>query len=293
MINLYKTYNFIYNEQVSIEKFKEELTNKGIDTKQKFIDFVQKEYPLKSTATLGEYYSRRFCKDDDVLDLIRRKLGISLQDIFVPNSKLITSKVIVATPLNSLEIEATAFNFDNSLEKEAYLEGIQDITNCIGTFNYLLQKKNQAYLSNLEAKTLANLYFLVGIEESDALNYVDKIKDNPHFMYYFYKRYFLQDCNGYYLHRFYRNWLYYGDNIESLNKMTNILTNIEKDMMLSIFKHTNYKLIVDSLIEAGAKDNQLFKIDKDIADKDIDMYIDEFRKIIDNTDYHEFKVGER
>ena len=132
MKDVYKLYNFKFDRDKAIAGLRQALIEKGLDNKHKFVEFVLNYYPDKSKATLEEYYTRRLCNDNEILQLLHDKLNINLQEAILPNS-FCKSKLVINGPMISYmyrmnilsDLDIVLYN-SNKLNNDSSIEEFND-----------------------------------------------------------------------------------------------------------------------------------------------------------------------
>lgn len=192
MIDVYKKYDFIYDEKVFMENFKKEIINKGYNTLSKFHELL-KSIGLHSYDTARSYYNLRRIIPLDVLAELCIKLDLDADKIMFPNSIIeIKYNKTLASGIEDFRVTFDAFNDTFYLNNEAiypdviknsplsteerykhFKNAINRLTLIILKFNYMLQKYNFAGLSNdvLKDIKLFALNFIYDKETNTKLNW--------------------------------------------------------------------------------------------------------------------------
>ena len=278
MNDIYKLYNFKYDINESIKAFKQALIDKGLDDKNKFVDFVLKYFPDKSKSTVEDYFIRkdRLCTDSDILKLIHDELNISLQDIFLPNSQCMFDNHLLKIKISDSQafynetlglIDDVLYN-SNSIncksseeELDEYYGELISLLKIYSYYNYLIQKYISSDLSNDEMDSLKTLNSILTFGKTDIFKYVTDNKDKKNVFSSFYIDNTLCIFEGkkHYLLDYFKVFdLFEGDRLVDV---LSIIPPKERNILCSIYNKTNNEKMENALSVLGAK--PIIKIDYD------------------------------
>lgn len=280
MLDVYKLYNFKFDKDKAIEGFRKALIEKGLDNKHKFVDFILKYIPDKSKATLEEYYTRRLCNDNEILQLLYDELNINLQEAFLPNSfcksKLVINDVCVSYQyrmniLNYLDIvlyNSNKLNKKSSVyEFNEYYEALDLLINIYAYYNYLIQKYINSYLSEREKEILDMLVKTPMTSVKTIYQFIDEKKDNENIFVSYYKdnTLCLFEDKKHYLLEYIKMFDIVAD--DKLVDLLCIIPPKEKNILYTIYKNINNGKMVSALVNFNVKKlNNIEIVNNNVSD---------------------------
>ena len=195
MINVYRVYDFQYNEKEFMKNFKKAIVDKGYHSLSLFFKLLKK-IGINSYDTARSYYNMRRVIPFDVLTKLAIILDLDINKIMFPNS--IPIDTYSNNIANNHESYETTFNLFNTIfylyndnynsniplnisNQESKYKEIEYAANqlslIISKYNFLLQKFYFADLSNEELKDVSifSTRFLVNRITNEKLNWDDII----------------------------------------------------------------------------------------------------------------------
>lgn len=185
-INVYKKYDFTYNEQQFMKSFKETLIEKGYTSLSLYYGLLQK-FGCSSYETARSYYNLRRVVPIELFSSICNYLKLNATKLMYPgsifeydfNRPLIFDTVSSRTTFSCF---CSVFDYEENIEilfksmnKEEYSKHLKEDVSSVGVilakYNYLLQKYYYAGLSNSERLDL----------ELFSIHHIIKREDNSKF----------------------------------------------------------------------------------------------------------------
>ena len=164
-INVYKKYDFSYNEKQFMKSFKEAIVEKGYTSLALFYGLIQK-FGYSSYETARSYYNLRRVVPLELFASLCKYLNLNATKLMYPSSifeynfsrpimlDAVSSRTTFSHFLSVFEHEENLKILFETMTKEEYNESVKNdiyhVALILAKFNYLLQKYYFAGLSNSE-----------------------------------------------------------------------------------------------------------------------------------------------
>jgi len=172
-MDIYKRYDFSYNEKTFMKNLKNILVEKGYSTLSLFHKLLE-SIGVTSYETARSYYNMRRVIPFDILSRLCEKIDLNITKIMFPNSILepeykeyiANDHKVYLTTYNLFMNIFPLFKTDYMDDEKIEIEFNYDVEKCIyklslvlSKYNYLLQKYNYSSLCNLELMDLTSFSF--------------------------------------------------------------------------------------------------------------------------------------